>query len=69
MFFKTMIMNCNKVDQLCNIFISDLCLFIYMTESIWKCFRCNLTFKDKNVAEIHKQISNHSVRKVKTLVV
>ncbi len=69
MFFKTLIMNCNKQDQLCNIFISKMCLYIYMTDLIWKCFRCDLTFKDKNVAEIHKQISNHSVRKVKTLVV
>ncbi|MEK0337611.1 MAG: hypothetical protein QQN41_09280 [Nitrosopumilus sp.] len=40
-----------------------------MTESIWKCFRCNLSFKEKNVAEMHTQISNHSVTKVKTLAV
>ena len=40
-----------------------------MTELIWKCFRCNLSFKDKDVAEIHKKISNHSVSKVKSLVV
>jgi len=39
-----------------------------MTELIWKCFRCNLSFKDEVVAEMHKQISNHSVRKIKTLV-
>ena len=39
-----------------------------MTELSWKCFRCNLSFKEKDVAEIHKQISNHSVTKVKTLV-
>ncbi len=68
MFFKTLIMNCNKQDQLCNIFISKMCLYIYMTDLIWKCFRCNLSFKDDNVAEMHKQISNHSVRKVKTIV-
>ena len=40
-----------------------------MTELIWKCFRCNLSFKDDNLAEIHKKISNHSVTKVKTIVV
>ena len=39
-----------------------------MTELIWKCFRCNLSFKDDNLAEIHKKISNHSVTKVKTIV-
>ena len=68
MFFKTLIMNCNKQDQLCNIFICKMCLYIYMTDLIWKCFRCNLSFKDDDVAEMHKKISNHSVRKVKTIV-
>ncbi|WP_297591777.1 hypothetical protein [Nitrosopumilus sp.] len=39
-----------------------------MTEAIWKCFRCNLTFKEKELAEVHKKISNHSITKVKVLV-
>jgi len=68
MFFKTMIMFCNKLDQLFNIFISKLCLYLTMSEMVWKCFRCNLTFKDKNLAEMHKEISSHSITKVKTLV-
>jgi len=67
MFSKTMIMYCYKMDQLFNIFISNFCVYILMTESSWKCFRCNLSFKEKDVAEIHKKISNHSVTKVKTL--
>ncbi|HUT05110.1 MAG TPA: hypothetical protein VMW74_00235 [Nitrosopumilaceae archaeon] len=33
----------------------------------WKCFRCNLSFKDEAVAKLHKQISNHSVSKVKVI--
>ncbi len=38
-----------------------------MTELIWKCFRCNLSFKEENLAEVHKEISSHSVTKVKSL--
>ncbi len=61
-------MNSNKLDQLFNIFISKLCLYLTMSEMVWKCFRCNLSFKDKNLAEMHKEISSHSITKVKTLV-
>jgi Zn-finger protein len=39
-----------------------------MSNMVWKCFRCNLSFKDENLAEMHKEISNHSITKVKTLV-
>ena len=61
-------MYCNKLDQLFNIFISKLYIYLTMSEMVWKCFRCNLSFKDKNLAEMHKEISSHSVTKVKTLV-
>jgi len=40
----------------------------YMSEIIWKCFRCNLSFKDEELAEMHKEISRHSTTKVKTMV-
>ncbi len=46
----------------------QIMLNIGMSEMVWKCFRCNLSFKDESVAEMHKQISEHSVSKVKTLV-
>ena len=39
-----------------------------MSEMVWKCFRCNLSFKDDQIAEMHKQISEHSVTKIKTIV-
>ncbi|WP_255464443.1 hypothetical protein [Nitrosopumilus sp. b1] len=39
-----------------------------MTESAWKCFRCNLTFKDEVHAKMHSEISRHSTSKVKILV-
>ena len=38
-----------------------------MSEVAWKCFRCNLNFKDEDVATLHKRISNHSVTKVKAI--
>ena len=38
-----------------------------MSEMVWKCFRCNLSFRDNELAEIHKQISNHSITKVKEI--
>ncbi len=63
-----MIIDYNKLDQLFNIFISKLCLYLTMSDMVWKCFRCNLSFKDKNLAEMHKEILNHSITKVKTLV-
>ncbi|HSB50748.1 MAG TPA: hypothetical protein VLC72_05420 [Nitrosopumilaceae archaeon] len=40
-----------------------------MSEVAWKCFRCNLTFKDENLAKMHREISKHSVSKVKALIV
>ncbi|EGP93233.1 MULTISPECIES: hypothetical protein [Nitrosarchaeum] len=39
-----------------------------MAEGRWKCFRCNLTFKDENIAMMHKKISKHSITKVKQIV-
>jgi len=44
------------------------CPLYNMTTESWKCFRCNLSFKDENVADMHKEISTHSVTKVKSLV-
>ena len=41
---------------------------LFMSEMIWKCFRCNLSFKDDQIAEMHKEISTHSVTKVKSIV-
>ena len=67
MFFQTMIRYWKKSDQWFNIFICNLFLGLYMTETVWKCFRCNLSFKDYNLAEMHKEISDHSITKVKTL--
>ena len=38
-----------------------------MSDIAWKCFRCNLTFKNEDLANVHKKISSHSVSKVKAI--
>jgi hypothetical protein len=67
MISESLIMNWNKLDQSYNNLISKLCIKSFMSELVWKCFRCNLSFKDENVATLHKNISNHSVKKVKAI--
>ncbi len=39
-----------------------------MTDEAWKCFRCNLSFKDETHASLHREISKHSISKVKAIV-
>lgn len=39
-----------------------------MSEVLWKCYRCELTFKDETHAQMHKEISKHSVSKIKAIV-
>lgn len=56
-----------NLDHSCNIFISKSRVIFYMHEVVWKCFRCNLSFKDEQLADMHKRIANHSVTKVKEL--
>ena len=46
----------------------EIMFIMYMSEVVWKCFRCNLSFKDEKVADIHKKISEHSVTKVKAML-
>ena len=35
-----------------------------MDKVVFKCFRCDLTFKDNRLAEIHKEIMNHPITRV-----
>jgi len=59
----------NILDGSFNILISKLHLIIPMTDVAWKCFRCDLSFKDEKVATLHKQISKHSITKIKVIAV
>ncbi len=60
-------MFCNILEQTFNILISKLCIINAMSEVAWKCFRCDLSFRDEEVASLHKEISNHSVSKIKAI--
>jgi hypothetical protein len=34
----------------------------------WKCYRCDLTFKQESHALIHKDITNHPAREIERTV-
>ena len=38
-----------------------------VSETSWKCFRCNLSFREKEHARMHQEISSHAVTKVKAV--
>jgi len=38
-----------------------------VADSVWKCFRCNLSFKEEAHAKMHQEISRHAVTKVKAI--
>ena len=33
----------------------------------WKCYRCDLTFKDHSLVIVHKDISKHPVEQIKLI--
>ena len=35
----------------------------------WKCYRCNLTFREESHAIIHNDISSHSTRQIELITV
>jgi len=35
--------------------------------TIWICYRCNLTFHEESIAALHDTITNHPARKIETL--
>lgn len=39
-----------------------------MTATAWKCYRCDLTFKDLGIAALHKNISKHESRQIRIAV-
>jgi len=35
----------------------------------WKCYRCDLNFKEKNTASLHESILKHPVRQIEDILV
>ncbi len=40
-----------------------------MTEVVSKCFKCDLVFKNENLAALHKDIHNHNITKVRAQMI
>ena len=47
-------------DEVCFQRIKDENSAECMSNMTWKCYRCDLTFKDKSQVRLHKGISNHT---------
>ena len=48
------------------LYMEKYCSLIVSSE-VWKCFRCNLTFKEEQLAKLHEEISKHSVSSEKLI--
>ena len=55
-----------KIEQFIQYLYNQFCRSSSMS-SAWKCFRCDLTFKEEDHAKLHEEISQHSVRSVKII--
>ncbi|MGQ0605329.1 MAG: hypothetical protein ACT4OD_00020 [Candidatus Nitrosotenuis sp.] len=38
-----------------------------MSARVWKCYRCNLIFRDESAAQLHKELSNHNIATVEII--
>ncbi|GFN41749.1 MAG: conserved hypothetical protein [Marine Group I thaumarchaeote] len=38
-----------------------------MSTTAWKCYRCDLTFKEKSHGIIHKDLSKHPIRQIELI--
>ncbi len=56
-----------KKEQFIQYLYNQFCRSCFMSSSAWKCFRCDLTFKEEVYAKVHQDISKHSVRTVKVI--
>jgi len=43
---------------------TNFVMILLMSMTAWKCYRCNLTFKDPSHVDLHRDISQHEARQV-----
>jgi Zn-finger protein len=53
-----------KIDETSNILKFYADVMIPMSAKVWKCFRCNLVFREESLAELHKTLYHHSTTSV-----
>ena len=41
----------------------------FLNNVFWKCYRCDLTFKEKNIASLHESILKHPVQQIEDILV
>jgi len=39
-----------------------------MSKTAWKCYRCDLIFREESHAVLHKDLANHFARKIELIV-
>jgi len=39
------------------------------TTTVWKCYRCDLTFKQEPISAIHQDILHHPIKKIRIALV
>lgn len=49
-----------KIDETSNILKFYADVIIPMSAKVWKCFRCNLVFRDESLAELHETLYHHN---------
>ncbi len=45
--------------------VSNIIIIVVLdivTEQVWKCYRCDLTFQESSLANMHSHISSHPIR-------
>jgi hypothetical protein len=46
-------------------FIDQESSYKLLSQTSWKCYRCDLRFTEQNIANLHKSISEHPIQQIK----